>query len=292
MATKTLQAQAWDTATTPKAIPPQMYNIIADNVKILTDILNISQKELETLAKTFKNPEQLQQMLQGLINRGFIGTSENLEVLNTFQNNIGIAFQTGLAQAGGTPSPVMSLIQTTMIDSVMNYVTRMDTDLKKQLGQILADGYAQKQFPPQIIKKMKDEVGITKARAGMIARTETMRSSNMANWSQAKVNGATHFIVDSRAAACKYCRMAFSGRVFSIDETKYIPPFHPNCACVPIFFYDETEAQNYLDRVNKRNEKERKLLTKQGHKLPSDGTGPNALGKEQHKIIEKVLAES
>lgn len=287
-ASSRMEAQAWESAVKPKTIPPHMYNLIADNEQILKKILGVSQKELQAIIRTYKDPAQIEQILRALIQRGFIVTDQNMELLNQFKQNIGTAFEIGLAGGQTAPGGVTSIIQTTMIDSVMNYVTRMDTGLKKDLGQILAEGYIQKRMPVETVKLMTDKIGISQARAGMIARTETMRSSNIANWTQAKTDGAQYFIVDHRAAACKHCIKLFSNNIFLIDETRYIPPIHPNCACVPIFFQNRAEAMDYLDRVVMRNNSERQLLEKQGFKLPDNGTGVNALGIEQQGIVRDV----
>lgn len=283
-----MEAQAWESAVKPKTIPPHMYNLIADNEQILKKILGISQKELQAIIRTYKDPAQIEQILRALIQRGFIVTDQNMELLNQFKQNIGTAFEIGLQGGTTAPGGVTSIIQTTMIDSVMNYVTRMDTSLKQELGQILAEGYIQKRMPVETVRLMTEKVGISKARAGMIARTETMRSSNIANWTQAKTGGAKYFIVDHRAAACKHCIKLFSNNIFKIDETRFIPPIHPNCACVPIFFHEKEAAVEYVGRVHKRNNIERQLLIDQGFKLPDDGTGVNALGIEQANIMEKL----
>jgi len=282
-----MEAQAWESAVKPKTIPPHMYNLIADNEQILKKILGVSQKELQAIIRTYKDPAQIEQILRALIQRGFIVTDHNMELLNQFKQNIGTAFEIGLQGGTTAPGGVTSIIQTTMIDSVMNYVTRMDTSLKQELGQILAEGYIQKRMPVETVRLMTEKVGISKARAGMIARTETMRSSNIANWAQAKTN-AQYFIVDHRAAACKHCIKLFSNNIFRIDETRYIPPIHPNCACVPIFFHEKEDAVEYVGRVHERNNIERQLLIDQGFKLPDDGTGVNALGIEQANIMEKL----
>lgn len=289
MTTAILRASAWDQAAQAKAIPPRLHNLIADNEKILTKILNTSRMELEAVAKTYKNPAELEQILRALINRGFITTDTHSEDITRFKSNVGSAFEIGLFQ-GPTPAnpAVMSIIQETMVNSAVNYITKLDSDLKMQLGQIMADGYKNKVFPTDIVKQMSERVGITQGRAGMIARTETMRSSNIANWSQAKANGQKYFIVDHRGAACIYCKQIASKGVFSIDETRYVPPYHPNCACVPIFFDDKADAKDYLDRVMKRNKLEIKEMKRQGYKIPKDGTGINLTGDEQTKIIKKV----
>jgi SPP1 gp7 family putative phage head morphogenesis protein len=288
MAPMTLQAAAWDEVAKPKSLPDGLYNKIADNQQLLQKVLKLGQAELEQAVKTFKDPNQLEQVLRAMVNRGFVITDANTEDITTFKQNLADAFQIGLNTGNVAPSASSSIVQITMVDSVMQLVTKMDTDLKKDLGKILADGYAQKKFPTEIVKEMSDKIGISQDRARKIATTETMRGSNTASWSQAKAEGAKYFIVDYRAAACKRCIQLFSGRIFDIDETKYIPPIHPWCACVPVYFDSKKDAEDYAKKIKKRNKLEKALLEKQGYKLPKDGTGPNATGKEQAKIIQQV----
>lgn len=292
MTLMTLQAAAWDEAAKPKALPEGLYNKLADNQQLLQKILQLGQLELENTLTAFKNPNELEQVLRALVNRGFIITEDRKEELDKFKQNLADVFEIGL-NTGTTPPPAASsIVQTTMVDSVMQLVTNLDTDLKKNIGKILSDGYAEKKFPRDIVKQMSDEIGISQSRAKKIATTETMRGSNAASWTQNHSEGMKYFVVDVRAAACKDCIRHFSGRVFKISETRYIPPIHPFCACVPIYFATKAEAQDYAKKIQRRNELERDLLKKQGFKLPKDGTGPNATGKEQAKIIKQVNKES
>lgn len=286
--TNPITPEAWGDIQ-PKTLPQGLHNLIADNEATLNKILRTSRLELDQLIRTYQDPTELEQILRAMINRGFIVTDQHQDDLTRFKQNIGRAFELGLNGGQQSPPAVMSIIQTTMVDSVMNYVTRMDTDMKRELGQILSDGYSNRMMPRDIVRQMTDRIGINESRAGMIARTETMRSSNMASWAQNKAEGAKYFIVDHRAAACKHCIKLFRKRVFKIDEAKYIPPIHPSCACVPVYFYTKADAQEYLSRVRRRNDAEAKLLREQGYKLPGDGTGPNATGKEQGRIVESVI---
>lgn len=264
-------SEPW-TMTVNPSIPKPLYNLIVDNEAILKQVMRISSKELETIVKTYKDPKTLETMIRAMISRGFINT--HTDSINLFQDNIGKAFEIGSNTGNRAPLPTQSIIKQTTIDSVMKYVTSLDNRLKTRAGEILAEGYTKQELQNVTVKRMVNELKMTEYQAKRIAITETMRSSNIASWSQNKAEGATHFIVDHRSTACKYCINYFSDRVYLIDEVRYLPPIHPHCACVPIFFYSEDEARVYQGRIQNRNSKELAKFEKQGFKIPKDGTGP------------------
>jgi hypothetical protein len=108
--------------------------------------------------------------------------------------------------------------------------------------------------------------------AERIARTETMRASNAGSYLQAKQDGATHFVIDNRAEACSECQDEYEGEVFTIDQDDMMPPLHPNCACVPVYFFDNSEASEWADQLSSDKEDVRSDLDEQGHEVKSDGT--------------------
>lgn len=265
---------AWDKKPNT-LIKKRLYNLMADNNRILTRILNLSQKQLNQLLKLYSNnPETLYTALQYWISQGTVLNGVYSEELAAFTANIGKAYAIGLATASGTPAAAQEIIKATMQDSIMNYVTKLDSDIKQKLANTLTEGYTKGQFPKQTINQMQKNLEYNKYRASMITHTETMRASNAANWSQSKVEGATHFTVDVRPGACKTCISQLLGKVFKIDEVKYIPPIHPWCSCVPKFFMDESEAKDDALRLQQRNDKKLSKLLDKGYLIPENGTGP------------------
>lgn len=255
-------------------VDPRLTNLIKKNDNILTRILKKSQREVESTIKTYQDPEQLEQLINAMTERGFIVTTRNQEDLAKFQGNINKAFTIGLETGSQTPTAVMNIIRETTIDSVMKYVKSLDTDLKQNVSEILVKGREAGQMPQQTINQIVERLGVDTNRGNLIARTETMRASNLAGWSQNKAEGATHFVVDSSPTACKRCIKTYEGRVFTIDQTSMLPPWHPRCECVPMFFYSEDEAQSMAEDVLDRNGTERDQLLKGGYGIPADGTGP------------------
>lgn len=264
----------WDTKPTTLQ-KKRIYNLISQNDKILKRILNVSQKQLNQILKLYaSNPEQLYNALQYWISGGTLTNPAYSNDIAVFTENIGTAYSIGLTMAGGTATVAQQVIKETMTDSIMNYVTKLDTDTKKSLAKTLTEGYDQAKFPKQIVEEMQKTLNNSKYKASMITHTETMRASNAANWSQSKVNGATYFTVDVRPGACKYCVGQLQGRVFSIDKTEYIPPIHPWCACVARYHTDYNEAMSDAQSISQRNKAKIAELKEKGYAFPKNGTGP------------------
>jgi hypothetical protein len=81
-----------------------------------------------------------------------------------------------------------------------------------------------------------------------------MRATNSAAYIQAASEGKQFWTVDNRDEACETCVDEYEGMVFPIEDTASLPPLHPNCACVPEFFMEEQEAQDWANDLQSENE--------------------------------------
>lgn len=143
------------------------------------------------------------------------------------------------------------IIKGVISENTMHYVTNMGEDLKQQMRKIAVESYNQKLAPREIAKRLSKEIdGMTKTRAKVIARTETMRGGNLANYAQAKQKGATAFRVMSDEGLCELCEEIYhdgdyqgpdNETWYPIDSGHLMPPAHPNCRCVPDFTYRPVE---------------------------------------------------
>lgn len=266
-------ASAWDTKDT--RIPQQMYNIIADNTQLLTKILKISQTELQNTIQNYKDPTQLKTLIDALLQRGLIQIPANDENLQLFKENIGRAYDLGTNNIQPTTKPLLDTYKSIIQDNEVKYLTNVTDKQRKDVGKILTDAIENKTMPKDIIQQLSNKAGLRESRAGSVTRTAMMRASNGASYAQNSAEGSQYFIVDHRSTACKYCIKAFSRRVYNINEAKFIPPFHNNCACVPMFFNTREEAEAFANDVYKRNQKELQILKDKGVKIPGNGSGPN-----------------
>lgn len=258
---------AWDN---PR-IELNLYKIIEKNSNILIRILNSSKKELIGLAN--KNPKSLSDILHALVSRGFFKLDSD-DIL-TYEQNILRAFDIGTNKISAKKFPVQLIVKQSTSDSSLKYIRRLDGDIRKDMAKVLTEGYKNKVPSNELVNKMAVVLDKKKGRAGTIVRTETMRATNIGSWSQSKNIGANYFVVDYRSNACVNCIKRFKGKVFSIKEIKYLPPYHSNCACIPIFYKSRAEALGMSKDVIKRNTLELRKMKKKGIEIPEDGSGPN-----------------
>lgn len=137
---------------------------------------------------------------------------------------------------GGMQEVVRGVIS----ENTMHYVTRMGEDMKTDLRKIAMEGYKNKVPPKELGKQMATKIdGLTKQRAQVIARTETRRAGNIANYANAKLNlGAQSFkVISDQSTVCPFCQQLYDngGIVFTIDQSDVIPPIHPKCNCTPVY---------------------------------------------------------
>lgn len=166
--------------------------------------------------------------LGGYTSQNVFVTGPAAEEATKIVSNIMNASKFSALPRGGT----QELVKGVMSENTMHYVTKMGEDMKTELRKIAVQSYDQKLAPRDIAKEMATKIdGMTEARARTIARTETMRASNLANYAHAKQMGAQSFVVTSDPNRCPLCGEVYGDGtiVFSIDQNDMIPPYHPNC---------------------------------------------------------------
>lgn len=157
-------------------------------------------------------------------------------------------------QYDGVDKPVEIGLSNMISDSCTKYFTRYGDDVKRDINDILQNAIRKSQMPnvtaKQIDEYFKQYVTDQKelrGRGAMIARTETMRASNLGSYIGAQQNGATHFKVISRKGRCDKCGALYRDGtfIFSMNDLDKLPPLHPRCRCVPVFFSDIREAKQF-----------------------------------------------
>lgn len=145
----------------------------------------------------------------------------------------------------------MELVKGVISENTMHYVTKVGEDVKTELRKIAVQGYQDKLAPKDLAKQMSSKIdGMSNSRAKMIARTETMRASNLSSYTNAMMNrGAQSFIVAGASDRCPLCSETYDNVTFTIDQNDMIPPLHPNCRCFPQFSRDTVESMDLSQPV-------------------------------------------
>ena len=148
------------------------------------------------------------------------------------------------------------LTRITIENYVGNLIRNVGEDIKASVRNIVREEYNKGSNPQKMAKRIHKEIdAINKKRARTIARTEVARTSTISEYVIAKEEGATHFTVSCRSTRCpkckeKYCKNSQTGGdvEYSIERTDMLPPLHPNCRCVAVF-YNKNARNKYKGKV-------------------------------------------
>jgi SPP1 gp7 family putative phage head morphogenesis protein len=172
-----------------------------------------------------------------------------------------------------TKQQLVSLIN----DNSMKYITKLGDDIKLELSKVLKDAVVKGEAANKTIANMQNVYKMNSARARTIVRTETMRAANGASYAQALSEGKKYYIVDSRAEACAVCKKQYLGKVFSVTDNTAFPPLHPNCACIPMYFYSSEDATKWSGIVQNDILEQLRILESKGLQINPNGTAPTKI---------------
>ena len=117
------------------------------------------------------------------------------------------------------------------------YVTNVGKDIQTELQRIAVECYNNKLAPAETAKVIGERIDVfSTTRCQTIARTETMRASNLSNHVQSREDGAKSYTVHCNYGACEECIAEYGENedtVYDINDTVNLPPYHPNCRCTP-----------------------------------------------------------
>lgn len=254
-----------------------------------------TEKRIKTLFATVKTITQRQaNILYQIIDeakRGFTArlTAEEMSILATvnifdtpqaseklaaYKANIGKVFLAGMTLGVlEQRSALVGRLQETAQQSSMNYVKQLGERYRVETSKLVRDA-AQKGMPSSDMSKMVQQFFEKKKwEADRIVRTETMRAANTGAYAQARRDGANYYAIDGRAEFCSTCRRISFAGPYPIDDLSHVPPLHPNCACIAVYYRDEAMAAKDQEYLNKQVLKQRAILEKDGFTIPNDGTG-------------------
>lgn len=139
------------------------------------------------------------------------------------------------------------IVKGTMAEACMTLVTNVGEDIKTELQRIAVESYNNRLAPQETAKVIGEKIdSLSKTRCQAIARTETCRAANIANYLNAKKMGARSYSVICNEGACEYCLDEYGDNedtIYDINDTENLPPLHPNCRCTPYWRMDSVEPE-------------------------------------------------
>ena len=142
------------------------------------------------------------------------------EIINSI---VGAVDQTSLPSGANA-----ELVKGTMAEACMTMVTNVGEDIRTELQRIAVESYNNRLAPAETAKVIGEKIdSLSKTRCQAIARTETCRAANIANYLNAQEMGAKSYSVICNDGCCEYCQDEYgtdeSGgvgdTVYSIEDT-------------------------------------------------------------------------
>lgn len=161
-----------------------------------------------------------------------------------------------IARASGAtttmpPGAQLELVKSMIREDVKGYIEKLTDDLKVNLTEKLLEAYDAKKPPLELARELTREVeGLAAHRARTIARTETMRASNLAEYVRGVyVKGFQAYRVTSAVDCCEECAETYQygEAIFGADETDLMPPLHPNCRCTLLWLPLTETPEEFLN---------------------------------------------
>ena len=225
------------------------------------------------VTQDLENSDSLEQFLERtkdytisnpLITTGYMGRMSQLVAQATYNTRFARASQ-------------RQLVRTVIQNQVGHLITNMGEDLKQNIRDVVKQGYDEGLHSREIAKNISKEIDIiNNTRAKAIARTEVARTQTISDYIVAKDKGAVGYTVVCRPDCCPYCaeiyaeltgeeydslqedvengtndgRLIGGDKVFSMDNTDDLPPYHPNCRCSVNFNYDNERVEEIRSKIH------------------------------------------
>jgi SPP1 gp7 family putative phage head morphogenesis protein len=133
-------------------------------------------------------------------------------------------------------SPVVTEKVNLLAGRLHDDIKGLTDDMRLRLSRTLTDGLTQGWSPHKIAKELSDQIGLTRARAEMIARTEIVRAhaegqlDALAQLGVESVGVSVEWSTTGDPKVCEECS-PMQGLIVPIKDARGMLPRHPNCRC-------------------------------------------------------------
>lgn len=136
------------------------------------------------------------------------------------------------------------------------YLEKHGTTFSTTVAEVLAQGLAEGRPNEEITKDLKRRLNVTKSRADVIVRTESLKAYNEASRNYYAQNGVdlVMYFATSDDRSCPYCT-AHAGNVFKRNAITV--PRHPRCRCYLAPYSDDVfEIDPAYDEMRRKHRQE------------------------------------
>ena len=213
---------------------------INPNTRAMRQLMKDVRGNVVRLTRNSKDLEEwMEKLAPYAASNCFVTGAHADRVREIVQQIAGVVNQTSLPSGANA-----EIIKGTMAEACMTLVTNVGDDIKTELQKIAVESYNNRLAPAETAKVMGERIdSLSQTRCQAIARTETCRAANIANYLNAKEMGAKTYRVICNEGCCEYCQEVYGTDetggvgdvVYDMDDTDNLPPYHPNCRCTPVW---------------------------------------------------------
>lgn len=238
-------------------IPTTILNSTIDaNAELFKKVMDGLKDDVEWMEKHSKDITDFKTKIDLYTQVNPMQTEKNLENLLEAVKKIGGEFETSVKglPVGGTKELTKEIIR----DRATTYMNNIGDDVRSSIKNILEQSINNEKGMRYARDEMYKSIdSMSRNRAEVTARTETVNARNQAELLKAQDAGKEYFIVVSAADCCDECYDAYDGNVFHLPEDEdMLPALHPNCRCTASFFRSEGLAEGMADDISKPREEE------------------------------------
>jgi len=225
--------------------------IITENIKLFNKVMQQIKDDVEGFAERSKDLTEFQERVGLYVKVNPMTTEANILNFIEAVNGVAAQFAPGLP-VGGTQELVKEVIRTRTMDTLTKLGADVQGNMRNILEQSVNNQKGMRYARDEILKNVD---GMTRNRAEVIARTETVYARNQAELVKAEAKGKEYFVVVSAGDCCDECYDTYDGNTFHIPEDEdMLPPLHPNCRCTATFFRTEEQAGQMAEETSKPRE--------------------------------------
>lgn len=153
---------------------------------------------------------------------------------------------------GGTKELTKEIIRKDALENITNVGSDAQSQIRTILEQSINNEKGMRYARDEINKNIDS---LSRNRAEVIGRTETVNARSEAELVKAEASGKEYFIVSSASDCCDECYEVYDGNTFHVPEDEdMLPALHPNCRCSASFFRSEGLAEDMAAETSEPRE--------------------------------------